>query len=112
MSWAQETKTREILTDKAKRSELVLCVEHEMALATELKAAGATLITYGALNHIPRSRFTIVDFGKEGARVAVGAHVAGTHMIQEFQSGHHPFFALAEDLANILMKYQEIKNDA
>lgn len=110
MSWAQEPKTRAILVKKAQQGELVLCVEHEMPLAMELGAAGATIVTYGELNHVPRSRFTIVDFGKEGARVAVGAHLAGHHVIQEFQSGHHPFFAVAEDLATILIKYHGLKN--
>lgn len=110
MSWADEPTTRDILISKANRGELVLCVEHEMPLATSLRQAGAKIIRYGELNHVPRSRFTIVDFEKDGARVAIGGHVNGAHLIQEYQSGQHPLFALADDLAKILMKYNEHQN--
>ena len=104
MSWAQEGETRAVLLGKARRNELTVCVEHSMPLTDALRDAGATIINYGHLRHIPRSRFTIVDFEKEGARVAVGAKFKGRHVIQEFQNGEHPFFGVAEDLVKILIE--------
>jgi hypothetical protein len=73
-----------------------------------LKQRGARIHTYQRLRHVPRSRFTIVDYGLEGARVAVGAKLGGRHVIQEFQSGSHPFFAVAEDL----VKFLEVTQDS
>ena len=108
MSWAGEQATVDVLFSKARQNELTVCVEHDMHLTRELEKAGARVITYGALNHVPRSRFTIVDYEKDGARVAVGASVKGQHVVQEFQSGEHPFFAVAEDLVKILSAYNEL----
>jgi hypothetical protein len=105
MSWAHDEEVREILLQKAARNELTICVEHPIPLANELANAGATVVSYAALGHVPRSRFTIIDFEREGARVAVGGKVHGTHVIQEFQSGQHPIFAIADDLAKILIAY-------
>lgn len=106
MSWAQAETVRAILQDKAKRNELIVCLDHPIELTDELKALGAQIITYRDLKHLPRSRFTIVDFGREGARVTVGVPEKDGHVIQEFRSGHHPFFAVAEDLVKFLVARQ------
>ncbi len=103
MSWANEEKVKNILIEKAKRHELAICLEKSVDLTAVLAKQGAQIITYGELGHVPRSRFTIVDFDKEGARVAVGVHENGVHVIQEFRSGAHPFFAVAEDLVKFLI---------
>lgn len=91
MSWADEPVTRHLLREKAQRNELTVCLEHSIPLTDELQREGATIITYGELVHVPRSRFTIVDFDRDGARVAVGVKVGNVHLIQEFRT--HPFFA-------------------
>lgn len=107
MSWTDDTNIRQLLLEKASRNELTVCLEHAIPLTDELCKNGAGIVTYGALGHIPRARFTIVDFGREGARVAVGVKVGNDHVIQEFRSGHHPFFAVAEDLVKFLFAYAQ-----
>ncbi len=103
MSWTHDEAIRQVLMEKAGRNELIVCLEHPIRLTDELRRQGAQIVTYGALGHVPRSRFTIVDFGREGARVAVGVKVGNEHVIQEFRSGDHPFFAVAEDLVKLLL---------
>lgn len=104
MTWVDET-VREILLAKARNRELTICLEHPLPIATELQREGAQVISYGELGVVPRSRYTIVDFGKNGARVAVGGAVHNHHVIQEFRDGEHPFFAVSDDLAKILIAY-------
>jgi hypothetical protein len=111
LTWANEPATRNLLRDKAKQNELTVCLEHTVPLATELRNEGAKIVTYGKLAHIPRSRFTIVDFGREGARVAVGVRDGSGHVIQEFRSGSHPFFAVAEDLVRFLIAISDLTSD-
>jgi hypothetical protein len=103
MSWAEDSITYELLKRKAEAGELTVCVERSMPLIERLEKAGAKVTIYGQLDFVPRSRFTIIDFEKEGARVAVGAKINGHHTIQEYQNGEHPFFGVAEDLIKILI---------
>lgn len=103
MSWTDDEATRQVLREKAGRNELTICLEHPIRFTNELRQQGAQIVTYGALGHVPLSRFTIVDFGREGARVAVGVKVGNDLVIQEFRSGDHPFFAVAEDLVKLLL---------
>jgi hypothetical protein len=105
MSWANEGTVRDILFEKAERQELIICIEHMIPLVQELRERGAEVILYGELEVVPRSRYTIIDFERDGARVAVGGAVGKTHVIQEFRNGEHPYFAVAEDLARILIAY-------
>ncbi len=99
MSWAHSEDTRGLLREKAARGELILCLPEQNELAAELGAAGAGIGAYGA-NRLesPASRFTIIFFGRDGARVAVGRADGDTHVIDEFSAGSHPAFHLAEDL--------------
>lgn len=99
MSWADNADTRKLLREKAARRELILCLPKQNELAAELAAAGAEVCAYGA-NHLesPAARFTIIFFGRDGARVAVGRADGDTHIIDEFNAGGHPAFYLAEDL--------------
>ncbi len=103
MSWAGDEATRQILLEKARRDELTVCVERSIPLTDDLRQSGARIVTYEALGHVPRSRFTIVDFDRDGARVAVGVPVQNRHVIQEFRSGDHPYFAVAEDLVKFII---------
>jgi hypothetical protein len=99
MSWTQDGDTRELLKRKAARGELILCLPQQNEFATELAAGGAEVCAYGA-NRLesPASRFTIIFFGRDGARVAVGRAEGDTHVIDEFDAGGHPAFYLAVDL--------------
>jgi hypothetical protein len=106
MSWAREDQVRKILLEKAERGELTIFLEHTIELTDELRERGATIVTYQSLGHTPRARFTIVGYGREGARVAVGVQENGYHVIQEYRNGFHPFFAVAEDLVRFLIAAQ------
>jgi hypothetical protein len=110
MSWANETNVRNVLFEKADRHELTICIEHMIPLAQELQERGANIIAYGELEVVPRSRYTIIDFERDSARVAVGGAVGKAHVIQKFRSGEHPYFAVAEDLAKILVAYNRHRN--
>ena len=99
LSWAQNSETRRLLKTKAERNELILCLPKSNELTEELAAAGAEVCTYGANSlESPASRFTIVFFGRDGSRVAVGRANGNTHVIDEFAASGHPAFYLAEDL--------------
>jgi hypothetical protein len=99
MSWAQNPETRALLNEKARRSELILCLPKLNLLATELSEAGAEVCAYGENRlEAPGSRFTITFFGRDGARVAVGRAEGDYHVIDEFAAGTHPAFYIAADL--------------
>ena len=113
MSWAAEGDIQKLLASKAEKKELTICLENEIPLTNELKLKGATIVTYKHYGHVPRSRFTIVDYERDGARVAVGVKMGGDHVIQEYRSGTHPFFAVAEDLIKFLtanLKQTDVQN--
>lgn len=102
MSWAQNPETRQLLTEKASQNELILCLPETNAFARELSDAGAEVCAYGRhLLEAPASRFTIVFFGRDGSRVAVGRAEGDTHVIDEFSVGDHPAFHLAADLVTL-----------
>ncbi len=99
MSWAKNAETRRLLQQKAEQNELILCLPEPNSLATDLASAGAELCTYGSqFLESPASRFTIVFFGRDGARVATGRAHGDSHVIDEFDARGHPAFYLAEDL--------------
>lgn len=103
MSWAQNPETHGVLTKKARRGELILCVPEINALARDLFEAGAEVCAYGAgLLEAPASRFTIIFFGRDGSRVAIGRAEGDTHVIDEFSAGDHPAFHLAADLVTLV----------
>jgi hypothetical protein len=112
MSWAGDESIRQVLVEKAQRNELTICIETVIPLAAQLATLGAQVISCGELEVVPRSRYTIIDFERDGARVAVGGTVGRHHVIQEFRSGDHPFFAVAEDLARLLIAYDRRQNAA
>lgn len=107
LTWANDAGAKNALCAKAKNGELTVLVEAENAITAELKAAGAEIVSYGGLGHIPRSRFTIIGFKKDGARVAIGALIDGRHVIEDFQSGAHPLFSVTEDLVQFLINSQK-----
>lgn len=103
LSWGNTGSTaHERLFMKARADELTLIMPREVPLAQELKDAGARLIIYPGLQFSPLSRFTIVEYGHDGAEVAVGRRVRGKHVIEQFSNGEHPAYALAEDLVKVI----------
>jgi hypothetical protein len=99
MSWVRDDDTRELLRDKAKQNELILCLPEHNDLSRELAEAGAEVCSYGKkCLESPASRFTITSFGRVGARLAVGRTEGETHVIEEFVAGGDPAFHLAADL--------------
>jgi len=107
MSWAQNSDTRQLLMDKAKRGELVICLPECSGLASDLRRVGAEVCVYGnSLLESPSSRFTVALLGRDGSRVAVGRAEGDTHVIDEFNSGGHPAFHLAADLVALARALQ------
>ena len=98
MTWVDAT-VQQILLAKAQRHELTMCIEHPLPIADALQREGAEIISYGELGVVPQSRYTIIDFEKHGARVAVGGAVGHHHVIQVFRDGEHPFFAVSLGLS-------------
>lgn len=101
LSWGNETKTLNTLLEKSRRSELTIFLERPTDLSEKLRKAGANIQVYGQTGFVPESRFTIVAAGKQGSRVAVGLLENGKHVVYQFESGKHPVFALAKDLASL-----------
>ena len=106
LSWVDDPDMKSVLIMKAKKSELTIYIQKEITLSDELKSFGAEIVTYSRSGHSPRSRFTIINYGKEGARVAIGAQSKGKHVIEEFESGQHPIFAVADDLTKFIAAYE------
>jgi hypothetical protein len=106
MSWAHNPETQRLLTEKARKNELVLCLPQLNELASELVREGAEACVYGTHLLESASRFTIVFLGRDGSRVAVGRASGDTHVIDEFDAGAHPAFYLASDLVTLVRALQ------
>ena len=105
MSWATSIEIKKLLMDKASRNELEICLPNPTPLARELAAAGAEVHTYESFKDSPYSRFTIIRYGKDDARMAIGRNVDGLHRIDEYSYGSDPIFSIAYDLARIVKHY-------
>ena len=99
LSWAQNGEEAVLLQDKARRNELTICVEASSSYAKKLKELGARVVVYGCNGFVPKSRFTIVDFGRIGARVAIAVKDGETHNIQEFKSDHPELLPVSRTLS-------------
>jgi hypothetical protein len=111
MSWANNPDTRRLLTEKARRKELVLCLPAHNEFTTALVHGGAEVCVYGtSLLESPSSRFTIALLGRDGSRVAVGRAEGNTHVIDEFNANDHPAFHLAADLIAIVRAFQRTQS--
>ena len=82
---------------------------NQISISDELKEAGAKIYLYPELEHIPQSRFTIVNHGQMGARVAVGRRSGDKHLIEEFSAGEHPAFSVANDLIEVVTRLNKIR---
>jgi hypothetical protein len=105
MSWATSKEIKQLLMDKSSRRELEICLPEPIPLTTELAAAGAEIHTYMSFNDSPYSRFTIIRYGKDDARIAIGRDVDGFHQIDEYSFGSDPVFSIAYDLVKIVKHY-------
>jgi hypothetical protein len=105
MSWAISKEIKQLLLDKASKNELEICLPEPTLLATELAAAGAEVHTYESFKDSPYSRFTIIRYGKDDARIAIGRNVNGLHRIDEYSYGSDPVFSIAYDLVRVVKHY-------
>ncbi|MCW3106589.1 MAG: hypothetical protein JWQ09_1095 [Segetibacter sp.] len=107
MTWTDEKRIKDKLIEKSRNDELIVCMPKANEFANELKGHGANIIEYSNLNYQPQSRFTIVQYGRNDAKVAIGKTYSKYHLIEEFHNGDHPLFHVAQDLVNILIKANE-----
>lgn len=113
MSWANDSKSRGLLLDKAKNDELIICLPVHTPFSEELEQSGAKIYVYGTeLLSEPSARFTIAYYGRDGSKVAIGRARADQHIIEEFNSGSHPAFHLAHELVQIAKNISSRKNEA
>lgn len=101
LSWADEDSVANLLQEKAHRRELIIFVGRQTELTRSLIDLGAEVFNYNNLHFVPKARFTIVDYEKEGARLAIGFQENGTHVIYEYGPRDHAMMALAGDLVNL-----------
>jgi hypothetical protein len=103
-TWARDPKIRDLLSSKARRDELAICLPSETTLTRELRSEGAEIIVYPQLAYTPGSRFTIINDGRiADAAVAIGRQVNGEQVIEEFPIGD-PVFAVTKDLVEVLRR--------
>ena len=102
MSWANNERMYDLLEEKAGAGNLILCISQPICLSQKLSAAGAEVYVYGDWLTQGISRFTIANFERDGSSVAVGRAVRHSHVIEEFQEGHHPAYHIAADLVKLV----------
>ncbi len=102
MTWAGGAAISQLLRNKAARGELTIVLPEVIPLAEDLASAGATIVAYDKLKFVPESRFTIINYDRMDARLAVGRRIKDRHVIEEFAAGEHPVFAIAKDLIGML----------
>ncbi|HEU4703080.1 MAG TPA: hypothetical protein VFS37_11420 [Conexibacter sp.] len=112
MSWANdEQQTLELLTEKARRNELCICLPRQIEITRRLEQQGATVHTYEALERAPTARFTIIRHGRQDAQVAIGRSVDDVHTISTYSLGHDPAFGIASDLIEFLTRFDTYERD-
>lgn len=109
MSWVRDEEMKEMLLSKAHRNELCICLPHKIPLVEELAGEGAEVCVYPELEYVPKSRFTIINRERADAQVAVGRRSEGKHVIQEFAVGDHPFSSVANDLVEVIVRFDHWK---
>ena len=101
MSWVDDQEMKSMLRSKSESGELIVCLPEETALTESLRRDGAEVVAYGALDS-PSSSFTIVNYDRNGSRVAVGRPEGNLHIIQEFSVSDAPTFQMAYDLVRLV----------
>ena len=106
MSWANDKKIMDLLLTKAKDKDLNIYIPEDTDISKELRSASAEVYTYEDLKITPMSRFTVVNWGKAGMRVAIGKQIGkNDHVIEEYSDEDSPLVAVTVDLLNIIEKY-------
>jgi hypothetical protein len=101
LTWVESNaKIEELLLQKSKRNELILYVHKETEIVKKLKENGAVCYTYPS-GYTPNIRFTVIDYGKAGSRVAIGVQENGIHIIREYQMLDFPVANLVKDLIEL-----------
>lgn len=107
MTWAKP-EIENIMIDKSLSKELTIIMPAINDLALKLKEKGAEVYEYPKLNFTPKSRFTIVYYGKPESLMAIGMKDENNnHCISEYRNGHDTQFHLAEDLVSIIKNYND-----
>lgn len=109
LTWVNDEEMRDLLRGKARRGELSICLKMCIPLSDELSQLGARVFTYDELRYTPASRFTIINHGRYDAHVAIGKGGKGEHIVREIASGQDPLFALANDLAEVVIKLNDTR---
>ncbi|NDV42387.1 hypothetical protein [Flagellimonas sediminis] len=105
MSWVNDEEMKNLLRNKSRGKECIICMPNKIDKVVEFESEGATVIEYSSLDYTPLSRFTITNYGRYDAKIAVGKSLGnGKHLIEEFGNGEHPYFQVANDLVRILEK--------
>ena len=108
MSWADDQEMKSMLREKSESGELIVCLPEETSLTENLEGYGAEVNAYGALDS-PSSSFTIVNYDRNGSRVAVGRPEGGLHIIQEFSVSDAPAFQMAYDLVRLVRGQEHVE---
>lgn len=107
MSWVDDSEIKSMLKRKAEEDELIILMPNKLEKAEEFEVVGAKVIEYPDLKFTPRARFTITNFGRTDAKIAVGKRISSgdkfKHLIEEYDQGSHPYFQLADDLVQMIM---------
>jgi hypothetical protein len=104
MTWTTNEDIRNLLIRKSRNHELWIFMPSPTQFALELEQHGAKIINYANIEVVPRSRFTVIHWGQDGARVAVGRPQGNLHEISEYEIGKDPIYSVIEDLLEILAK--------
>jgi hypothetical protein len=74
---------------------------------TELKEAGARVLTYSKLDHTPAARSTVINYGRADSEVAIGLSEGKVHRIEELRTGQHPAATLSVELVQLIESLPE-----
>lgn len=90
------------LMQKAANSELTVVCELDNGFAKALSKAGAMVFSYKGVLSNPGARFTILDYGKAGARLVIGYNDGTHHVIREYRASEDPaLICLAQDMIRL-----------
>lgn len=103
LSWAKDNpEAIKFLEKKAKAKDLILCVRTTNELIEYLVENGAELHNYSKYSFSPKSRFTVIDYEKNGERIAVGFVEDNNHVIYKYDTKDSVVTTLACDLMRLL----------
>lgn len=102
LSWVNDDPMRNLLKEKAAKGELTLALPKSIPFSESLEESGAKTLYYSETDYATRSRFTLVNVGRNDTRLAIGRTEGGRHIVEEFSAGDHPAFYLAQDMLDLV----------